>query len=40
MDVLAGETNKEENFTEPFSAIQPEVPGAFDPQDDWYRGGY
>lgn len=40
LDTLVSETNKEENFTEPFSQIQPEIPGAFDPDDDWYRGGY
>lgn len=40
LDTLVSETNKEENFTEPFSQIQPEVPGANDPNDDWYRGGY
>lgn len=37
---LALETNKEENFTEPFSQIMPEIPGANDPDSDWYRGGY
>jgi hypothetical protein len=40
IDILASETNKEENFTEPFSEIKPEIPGAWDPDDDWYRGGY
>lgn len=38
-DILGSEANKEENFTEPFSQIQPEVPGAWDPDSDYYRGG-
>jgi hypothetical protein len=39
-EILGSEANKEENFTEPFSQIQPEIPGAWDVDSDYFRGGY
>lgn len=39
-DTLASEAHKEQNFSEPFSQIQPEIPGTYDPDSDYFRGGY
>jgi len=34
------EAHKEENFSEPFNVIQPEIPGVNDPSSDYWRGSY
>jgi hypothetical protein len=39
-ELLGSEAHKEENFGETFSQIQPEVPGTWDSDSDYFRGGY
>jgi hypothetical protein len=38
MSMLQAEANKENNFSEPWSQIFPQLPGSNDPSSDHFRG--